>query len=53
MSAVAPVNEEKEGEEGNGDVKVSVLHEGEDVADGGWQGPLGLKCGLKETPGIG
>ncbi|KAH1043886.1 hypothetical protein GYH30_025619 [Glycine max] len=52
VSAVAPVNEEKEGEEGNGDVKVSVLHEGEDVADGGWQGPLGLKCGLKENPGI-
>ncbi|KRH39463.1 hypothetical protein GLYMA_09G199600v4 [Glycine max] len=52
VSAVAPVNEEKEGEEGNGDVKVSVLHEGEEVADGGWQGPLGLKCGLKENPGI-
>ncbi|KAH1161257.1 hypothetical protein GLYMA_01G022700v4 [Glycine max] len=52
VSAVAPVNEEKEGEEGNGDVKVNVFPEGEEVGDGGWQGPLGLKCGLKENPGI-
>ena len=39
--------------EGNGDVKVNVFPEGEEVGDGGWQGPLGLKCGLKENPGIG
>lgn len=53
VSAVAPVNEEKEGEEGNGDVKVNVFPEGEEHRDGGWQRPLGLKCGLKENPGIG
>ncbi|WVZ12548.1 hypothetical protein V8G54_017078 [Vigna mungo] len=52
VSAVAPVNEEKEGEEGNGDVKVNVFPEGEEHRDGGWQRPLGLKCGLKENPGI-
>ncbi|XP_027910629.1 nucleobase-ascorbate transporter 11-like [Vigna unguiculata] len=51
-SAVAPVNEEKEGEEGNGDVKVNVFPAEEEHRDGGWQGPLGLKCGLKENPGI-
>ncbi|KAK7407196.1 hypothetical protein VNO78_08903 [Psophocarpus tetragonolobus] len=52
VSAVAPVTEEKEGEEGNGDVKVNVYPEGEVPTDGGCQGPMGLKLGLKENPGI-
>ncbi|XP_020217893.1 nucleobase-ascorbate transporter 11 [Cajanus cajan] len=53
VSTVAPVNEEKEGEEGQGDdVKVNVFPEEEEPANGGWQGPFGLKCGLKENPGL-
>ncbi|KAK7307265.1 hypothetical protein VNO77_40171 [Canavalia gladiata] len=49
VSAVAPVPEEKEEE---GDVKVNLYPEGEEPANGGWQGPSGLKCGLKENPGL-
>ncbi|KAK7309581.1 hypothetical protein RJT34_06428 [Clitoria ternatea] len=53
VSAVAPVPEEKEEEEVLGDVKVNVYPEGgEPAANGGWQGPSGLKCGLKENPGF-
>ncbi|KAL2349013.1 hypothetical protein Fmac_003013 [Flemingia macrophylla] len=53
VSSVAPVNEEKEREEGPADdVKVNVFPEEVEPANGGWQGPLGLKCGLKENPGF-
>lgn len=57
VSAVAPVPEENKEEEdvAQGDVKVNLHLEGEQpaTADGGWQGPSGLKCGLKENPGFG
>ncbi|KAJ1375826.1 Xanthine/uracil/vitamin C permease [Sesbania bispinosa] len=55
ISAVAPVPEEKNEQEENvaqGEVKVNLYPEGEEPANGGWQGPSGLKCGLKENPGF-
>ena len=54
-SAVAPVPEQKEEEDdvAQGDVKVNLYPETEEPADGGWQGPSGLKCRLTENPGFG
>lgn len=55
VSAVTPVPEEKNEEEGGGqgEVKVNLYPEGEEPADGELKGPSRLKCGLKENPGFG
>jgi nucleobase transporter 1/2 len=55
ISAVAPVPEEQKEEEdlAQGDVKVNLYPEGEEPNGGGWHGPSGLKCRLKENPGFG
>ncbi|XP_057759064.1 nucleobase-ascorbate transporter 11-like [Arachis stenosperma] len=57
-SVVAPVPEQKEEEDVEGDVaqgdfKVNLYPEGEEPVDGGgWPGPEELKCRLTENPGF-
>ncbi|KAF7809394.1 nucleobase-ascorbate transporter 11-like isoform X1 [Senna tora] len=54
ISAVAPVPEVKKEEEdmAEGDVKVNMYVDGEEPGEGEWQRPPGLKCGLRENPGL-
>ncbi|KAI4328127.1 hypothetical protein L6164_020508 [Bauhinia variegata] len=54
IAAVAPVPEQrKEDDIPERDVKVNVYPEGEEPADGDWQRPSQLNCGLRENPGFG
>ncbi|MED6132075.1 hypothetical protein PIB30_015864 [Stylosanthes scabra] len=53
-SAVAPLSNQKEEEDGvaDGDVKVNLYPAGEEHSVRGWQEPSGLKYGVTENPGL-
>lgn len=37
----------------DGDMEMNLSPDGEEPAHGGWRGPSGIKCGLRDNPGFG
>lgn len=54
VTAGTPVMEpKKDGDKAETDMEMNLHPDGEEPAFGEWRGPSGMKCGLRENPGVG